>query len=34
MLKVSNETLEIMDDNPKENIFGCVVAIYDVNLSL
>ena len=34
MLKVATKTLETTDDNPKENIFGSVVVIYDVNLFL
>ena len=34
MLKVATKILEITGDNLKENIFGYVVVIYDVNLSL
>ena len=34
MVKVTTKTLETTDDNPKENIFGQEVVIYDVNLSL
>ena len=33
MLKVATKTFEITGDNPKENLFGYVVVIYDINLS-
>ena len=33
MLKVATKTLEITENNPKENIYRYVVVVYDVNLS-
>ena len=32
--KSTTKTLEITEDNPKENIYAQVVVIYGVNLSL
>ena len=33
MLKVATKTLEITENNPKENIYRYVVVVYDVNVS-
>ena len=32
--KSATKTLEITEDNPKEKMFGQLVVIYDLNLSL